>query len=483
MVLDVLRLRSTGSCTVAAAGFAAAIGLRHQVNLVDAGLVEPLVRQLKEGTGDERVAVATALSRLARRNPTGQLEIVVAGAVTPLRKQLLAATAIQRVAAAVCISRSLGQVQSSLVEGNPETQRAFSVEGAGRLLVGMLNAQTYEERIHAAVALGHLATENDETQARLVEGGAVEKLAELLKAEDGLERDAAGRSATRLASGEVRWFRAWRFPGAREDCASFALANTLQLSYDQIVKDVAEAQEVDVAIQIWNNNLNGRKRQTMIQPKKNPKFFFRTASEEEEEESPTICFVLREYPSFWKPSALRTVSFVAPLRVSHSRLQRWVTARVSAPSGEVEMNELAGGFYRGDRVLCNGMPGMVFGKPARAACVRISVSVMYDDGTVKDERVANLQLLEDLEDAGEPLPGPAPAASPPPIPARALAEEAAEAEGDGDEDLDTTQLQPGPRLPVPKIQGIGRRAGIEEPEARRLPEPPAEKLAMNSWTG
>lgn len=140
------------------------------------------------------------------------------------------------------------------------------------------------------------------------------------------------------------------------------------------------------------------------------------------------------------------------------------------------MNELAGGFYRGDRVLCNGMPGMVFGKPARAACVRISVSVMYDDGTVKDERVANLQLLEDLEDAGEPLPGPAPAASPPPIPARALAEEAAEAEGDGDEDLDTTQLQPGPRLPVPKIQGIGRRAGIEEPEARRLPEPPAENL-------
>ena len=44
----------------------------------------------------------------------------------------------------------------------------------------------------------------------------MEKLAELLKAEDGLERDAAGRSATRLASGEVRWFRAWRFPGARE---------------------------------------------------------------------------------------------------------------------------------------------------------------------------------------------------------------------------------------------------------------------------
>ncbi|CAE7608829.1 unnamed protein product, partial [Symbiodinium sp. KB8] len=52
-----------------------------------------------------------------------------------------------------------------------------------------------------------------------------------------------------------------------------------------------------------------------------------------------------------------------------------------------------------DRVLCNGRAGMVFGKPARAACVRISVSVMYEDGTVKDERVANLQLLEDvLED-------------------------------------------------------------------------------------
>ena len=45
------------------------------------------------------------------------------------------------------------------------------------------------------------------------------------------------------------------------------------------------------------------------------------------------------------------------------------------------MNELAGGFYRGDRVLCDGRPGMIFGKPARAACVRISVSVMYDDGT------------------------------------------------------------------------------------------------------
>eukprot|EP00439_Symbiodinium_sp_Y106_P047788 s903_g6.t1 len=61
-----------------------------------------------------------------------------------------------------------------------------------------------------------------------------------------------------------------------------------------------------------------------------------------------------------------------------------------------DMNELAGGLYRGDRVLCNGRAGMVFGKPARAACVRISVSVMYEDGTVKDERVANLQLLEDM---------------------------------------------------------------------------------------
>eukprot|EP00435_Cladocopium_sp_Y103_P004939 s303_g1.t1 len=65
-----------------------------------------------------------------------------------------------------------------------------------------------------------------------------------------------------------------------------------------------------------------------------------------------------------------------------------------------EMNELAGGFYRGDKVLCNGRPGMIFGKPARAACTRISVSVMYEDGTVNDERVVNLQLIEDLECLG-----------------------------------------------------------------------------------
>ena len=55
-----------------------------------------------------------------------------------------------------------------------------------------------------------------------------------------------------------------------------------------------------------------------------------------------------------------------------------------APCGA--MNELAGGFYRGDRVLCDGRAGMIFGKPARAACVRISVSVMYDDGTAPRKR-------------------------------------------------------------------------------------------------
>eukprot|EP00435_Cladocopium_sp_Y103_P026548 s505_g6.t1 len=153
----------------------AALGSRNQVTLIDGGVVEPLVRQLKdgdgsfgwrEGHGDERVEAATALARLAKDNPTGQFaawqqrrkEIVVAGAVMPLRKQLMAQTALQRVSAATCISR--------LSEGNPETQRAFAVEGTARPLLALLDAATMEERVHAAVALGHLATENPENQAR-----------------------------------------------------------------------------------------------------------------------------------------------------------------------------------------------------------------------------------------------------------------------------------------------------------------------------
>lgn len=149
------------------------------------------------------------------------------------------------------------------------------------------------------------------------------------------------------------------------------------------------------------------------------------------------------------------------------------------------MNELAGGFYRGDRVLCNGRPGMIFGKPARAACTRISVSVMYDDGTVNDERVVNLQLIEDLEGPVDP---PAEAAAP--LSARALQsmaappepEEPEELEADAgeeppepEEDLDTTQLQPGPpsRM-VPTIQGIGRRA--EPPEEPPVPVQEPEQV-------
>lgn len=150
------------------------------------------------------------------------------------------------------------------------------------------------------------------------------------------------------------------------------------------------------------------------------------------------------------------------------------------------MNELAGGFYRGDRVLCNGRPGMIFGKPARAACTRISVSVMYDDGTVSDERVVNLQLIEDLEGPVDP-PEAEPAA---PLSARALQsmaappepEEPEEPEVDAgeeppepEEDLDTTQLQPGPPSRMaPTIQGIGRRA--EPPEEPPVPAQEPEQV-------
>jgi len=62
---------------------------------------------------------------------------------------------------------------------------------------------------------------------------------------------------------------------------------------------------------------------------------------------------------------------------------------------QAKMNDLAGGFYKGDRVACNGRLGTVFGKPARAACARISVAVMYDDGQMVDERVVNVSLLQD----------------------------------------------------------------------------------------
>eukprot|EP00434_Breviolum_minutum_P022031 symbB.v1.2.019448.t1/scaffold1552.1/size220100/6 len=147
-------------------------------------------------------------------------EIVVAGAVTPLRKQLMGATA---------------------------------------------SWQSDAERVHGAVALGHLACENEENQGRFIEGGVVEKLAELLKSEDGLERD----------------------------CATFSLANILNISYEQVVSDVAEAREVDAVLQIWkldgqckhgrgilsqrNSTLTGRRRPAIVAPKKNPKFFFRSA--------------------------------------------------------------------------------------------------------------------------------------------------------------------------------------------------------------
>jgi len=56
---------------------------------------------------------------------------------------------------------------------------------------------------------------------------------------------------------------------------------------------------------------------------------------------------------------------------------------------------LAGGLAVGDRVACRGLPGTVVGGPARAACIRLSVAVRYDDGRIADERVANLELLVD----------------------------------------------------------------------------------------
>ncbi|CAJ1399803.1 unnamed protein product [Effrenium voratum] len=217
------------------------LGSGFQVNLVDGGVVVPLVRQLKEGHAEERVEACTALARLAKKNPTGQMEIVQAGAVTPLKRQLMSATVLQRAIAATCISR--------VVEGNPEAQRAFALDGTHRALMGMLIGATMEERLQGAVALGHMACENPENQGRLVEEGAIEHLAQLLKAEEGLERD----------------------------CTSFALANILNISYDQVVADITEAGEVDVALQIWQHRLSGQKRELAVPgPKKNPKYFFRS---------------------------------------------------------------------------------------------------------------------------------------------------------------------------------------------------------------
>jgi Ca2+-binding EF-hand superfamily protein len=56
---------------------------------------------------------------------------------------------------------------------------------------------------------------------------------------------------------------------------------------------------------------------------------------------------------------------------------------------------LAGGFVVGDRVACRSLSGTVVGGPARAACIRLSVAVRYDDGRIADERVANIELVVD----------------------------------------------------------------------------------------
>merc|ERR1712137_1446930 len=59
---------------------------------------------------------------------------------------------------------------------------------------------------------------------------------------------------------------------------------------------------------------------------------------------------------------------------------------------------LAGGLKVGDRVSCLGRLGTVVGGPARAACIRLSVAVRYDDGRIMDERVANIELQVDVEE-------------------------------------------------------------------------------------
>lgn len=62
---------------------------------------------------------------------------------------------------------------------------------------------------------------------------------------------------------------------------------------------------------------------------------------------------------------------------------------------------LAGGLTVGDQIVCRGLPGVVVGGPARAACIRLSVAVRYDDGRIADERVANLELLVEEPDRYE----------------------------------------------------------------------------------
>jgi len=168
---------------------------------------------------------------------------------------------------------------------------------------------------------------------------------------------------------------------------------------------------------------------------------------------------------------------------------------VKSGDPDPKMNELAGGYERGDRVMCHGRPGMVFGKPARAACARIAVSVMYEDGSMSDERIVNVQPMDAPAVAPQEPPEEvhvsAPRvryehAPPEPIPARALpsapAPEPEEAEEEApEEDLDTTLPQPGEvRRMVPTIEGIGRKAEAQEQseapqEARRslFDEPPA----------
>jgi len=72
---------------------------------------------------------------------------------------------------------------------------------------------------------------------------------------------------------------------------------------------------------------------------------------------------------------------------------------------------LAGGYTVGDRVECNGRAGSVVGGPARAACIRLSVAVRYDDGRIADERVLNLELLVDAQDDEEEVPMASPPAT------------------------------------------------------------------------
>lgn len=57
--------------------------------------------------------------------------------------------------------------------------------------------------------------------------------------------------------------------------------------------------------------------------------------------------------------------------------------------------DLAGGYRKGDRVEVQGTGerGVVFGKPARAACANMSCSILFDNGTMADIRVVELVLL------------------------------------------------------------------------------------------